>query len=125
MQIHVPEDLGGDLRVIPDDTYRATIADVFIGKSKSSGQPKATVKWTITSEYSGPTEDEDYVTTVGETVLDTYSLQPQAIWRLNDTYKLLTNDRLPMGDYSDEEFGEIFISVKGEADVEGTGASVA
>jgi len=105
MQIHVPEELGGSLRILPEDTYKAVIQDMFLGKSKS-GNPKITVKWLIQSEYSGE-KDENYISTIGENVLETYSLQPQALWNLNDLYKSITKDRLPMGDYTEEEFLEM------------------
>jgi hypothetical protein len=105
MQVHVPEELGGSLRVLPEDTYDAVIQDMFLGVSKT-GNPKLTVKWLVQSEYTGE-KDEDYISTVGENVLETYSLQPQALWNLNDLYKSVTGDRLPQGDYDEEEFLEM------------------
>jgi hypothetical protein len=105
VKIHVPEDLGGELRVLPESRYAATAQDVFIGLSQAK-QPKVTVKWVITSEpYDIPQESlAGEESTIGETVLDSYSLQPQALWRLNSLYKELTGERLPQGEYSEEEF---------------------
>lgn len=103
IKISVPEDLGGALRVLPEDTYEAAIQDLFYGISRTSSQPKVTLKWTVQSEYSGK-HDKDYITTVGETVLESYSLQPKALWKLNNLYKLVTGDRLPHADYEPEEF---------------------
>ena len=102
MQIIIPEDLGGKLRVLPEDTYQARIQDLFLGKSQA-GNPKLTLKWVITSEYSG-TQPEDYVSTVGEAVLENFSLLPQALWNLNDLYRDITGEQLPAGEMSDEEF---------------------
>lgn len=103
IKITVPEDLGGELRVLPEDTYEASIQDIFYGMSKTSGAPKLTVKWVVQSEYSGK-HGEDYVSTVGENVLEAYSLQPNALWKLNNLYKTTTGERLPQGDYQPEEF---------------------
>ena len=68
MQIHVPEDLGGKLRALPEDTYLAAIQDMFLGESRT-GNPKLTVKWVVRSEYSGK-HGKDYVSTIGENVLE-------------------------------------------------------
>ena len=105
MQIHIPEDLGGDLRVLPEDTYDAQIQDLFTGSSKA-GNPKITVKWVVTSEYSGK-KTKDYKPTTGENVLENFSLLPQAVWNLNSLWTEVTGEKLPHGDYSLEEFGEI------------------
>lgn len=106
MQIHVPEDMGDTLKVFEEDVYDAAVKRLSIGTSKTSGEPKVTVAWVVNSEYSGK-KGKNYESTVGNVVLDTYSLQPQAIWRLNDTYITLTGDRLPQGNYSKEEFEQI------------------
>uniref|UniRef100_A0A6M3IPY3 Uncharacterized protein n=1 Tax=viral metagenome TaxID=1070528 RepID=A0A6M3IPY3_9ZZZZ len=108
MQIRVPESLGGgDLRVLPVENplYEADVADIFIGKS-GTGNPKATVKYIVTSEYEGKeAKAKNFESTVGAVVLETFSLQEQAIWRLNDFFKQCTGDRLPQGDFAEEEFG--------------------
>jgi hypothetical protein len=44
---------------------------------------------------------------IGESVLETFSLQPQAIFRLNDVYKEVTGERLPQGDYSEEDIEQM------------------
>ena len=102
MQIHVPEDLGGKLRLLPDDIYKCAIQDMFLGTSKE-GNPKLTLKWVLQSEYSGK-HKKDYISTIGENVLETFSLLPQAMWNLNDLYKTVTGEQLPQGDYGPEEF---------------------
>ena len=111
MPIRVPENVGGELRLLPEDTYDATLQDLFLGKSTASGQPKLTAKWVITSEYSGK-KGKDYISTVGESVLESYSLQPQALWKLNTLYKKCTGKTLndafdPEQEYTEEEFAEM------------------
>ena len=104
MQIHVPEDLSGDLRLLPEGTYEAAIQDFFLGKSKE-GNPKLTCKWVITSEWSESVSKttgkvkKGYVTTVGENILDNFSLLPQSLWKLNSLWKAVTGEKLPHGDY--------------------------
>ena len=102
IKISIPENVGGDLRLLPEDTYEAAIQDLFFGTSQK-GFPKITVKWIVQSEYTGK-HGKDYQSTVGENVLEAYSLQPNAVWKLNSLYKLVTGDRLPQGDYTEEEF---------------------
>lgn len=105
VKISVPQDIGGDLRILPEDTYRATIQDVFYGVSKSK-QPKLTVKWVVQSEYSGK-KGKGHISTIGENVLETFSLQPQALWNLNTLYKDITGEKLPHGDFTAEEFTQL------------------
>jgi len=110
MQIKVPETMGGgDVRVLPvtNPLYEAELADVFIGKS-STGNPKATVKYVLTSEYEGKeAKAKDFESTIGAVVLETFSLQEQAIWNLNDLFKQCTGERLPQGDFDEAEFGAL------------------
>jgi len=107
MKIKVPENVGGgDLRVLPvsEPTYEAVLEDIFLGKS-GTGNPKATVKYIVTSEYEGKeAKAKDFESTIGATVLETFSLQEQAIWRLNDLFKQCTGERVPQGDFEEEEF---------------------
>jgi len=100
--IVVPENVGGDLRLLPAGNAKATLEKIMLGKSKSSGQAKATFRYTITEEMDS--NPEDAPSTVGEAVLETYSLQPQAMFRLNDVYKAVTGERVPQGEWSPEEF---------------------
>lgn len=104
MSIVVPESLGGELRLLPPGNAKATLEKIMVGKSKSSGQAKATFRYTITEEMEGLPDDAP--TTVGEAVLETYSLQPQAMFRLNDVYKMVLGERLPQGEWTPEEFEE-------------------
>ena len=98
MEVHIPEDLGGALRVFEEDTYEARIQDLWVKPSKESEEPKCIVKWVITTEFSGK-QGKDYISTVGENILENYSLQPQAVWNLNDLYIAAAGERIPMGDY--------------------------
>lgn len=110
MQIHVPEDVGGeDLRLFPEDTYSASLSDWFLGKGKASQQPKLTAKWVVTSEPTDPdvTKRKDFESTIGSEILDTYSLQPQALWKLNGLYKQVTGEKLPHGDFDAEGFHQM------------------
>jgi hypothetical protein len=102
MRISIPENVGGELRVLPEDTYEASIQDLFYGLSQTKN-PKITMKWVVQSEYSGK-HDKDYQSTIGENVLESYSLQTKAVWKLNSLYKQITGEKLPMGDYEPEEF---------------------
>lgn len=105
MKIRVPENPGGALRTFEDDTYDVAIMDMFHGQSKT-GNAKLTVKYVIRSEYSGK-HSKTYKSTVGENVLETFSLQEQAIWNLNDLHKQVTGENLPQGDYDVEEFVQL------------------
>lgn len=111
MTVHVPE-MDDDLRVLPQDTYLSNMADLFLGKGKTSDKAKLTAKWIITTECTDPAvkkaKDKDgnltYESTVGAVVLDDYSLQQQAIWKLAGLWKQVTGEKLPHGDYDLEEF---------------------
>jgi hypothetical protein len=103
MKIHVPEDMGDSLKMFESDVYDATVKRVSVGEARSSGAPKCTIAWVISSEFSGK-RPKGYESTVGNIVLDTYSLQEQALWRLNDTVVTLTGSRIPQGEFSKEEF---------------------
>jgi hypothetical protein len=99
MTIHIPEGLGGDLKVMVGST-KASLEKLAWGLSQAK-QPKVTFMYTVLDELN---DDSDQPTTVGERVLETYSLQPQALFKLNDAYKAVTGEGLPAGDYSEEEF---------------------
>jgi hypothetical protein len=114
MQIQVPSDLGSDLKILPEGMADATISDLFLGTS-AAGQPKLTVKYLISSQMN--TKGQTYIddegdeqpfpkdfNTVGEVVLETFSLQPQALFNLNSLWKGVTGNNLPQGDYSPDEF---------------------
>ncbi len=105
MRITVPKDIDSGLKVLPEGVCTAVIDRVMIGKSKA-GKPKLTVRFVCTSELF--TDGSD--TSIGEKILDTYSLEPQALWRLNDLYKQATGSSLPHGDYSPEEFEDMIES---------------
>lgn len=103
MRIVIPENLGGDLVVIPSDSYEAEIQDIFLGESASKN-PKATVKYIVLTEYTGKKLPEGIETTVGCVLLESFSLQPQAVWKLNGLWKDVKGENLPQGDFSKEEF---------------------
>ena len=100
-RVSVPESMGGELKVLPAGPVFATIEDIFLGESATKN-PKATVKYILTSEMDG-SKERDF-STIGEVVLESFSLQPQAMWRFNDLFKQATGERLPQGDYDKEEF---------------------
>lgn len=106
MKIIVPENVGGDLKVLPEGPCQAVVDRIIFGTSQT-GNPKATVRWTVTSEMY---PKDAPATSVGENVLDTYSLQSQALWRLNSLYKEATGNNLPQGDYTPEEFIDLIES---------------
>lgn len=101
MQIHIPEDLGSDLRLLPAGTVEAALEKIIYGTSQK-GNPKVTFKYIATSEMEGVEEGEP--PTIGETILETFSLMPNALFRLNDVYKAATQERLPQGDFTKEQF---------------------
>jgi len=103
MKITIPKDLGSELKVIPEGPCRAAIEGISLGKSKTD-QPKATVRYVCLTELYPKGAPES---SIGERILETFSLQPQAIWRLNDLFKEATGENLPQGDYEDTEFQEI------------------
>lgn len=96
--ISVPKDIGGKLPLIAGTT-EAELSRLSMGKSQS-GQPKVTLEFTVTEEIAGP-DDES---TIGAKVLETCSLQPQALWKLNDYYKAVKGEDIPEGNHSAEEF---------------------
>ena len=107
MKYVVPVDIGSYLRVLPIDTYDCEVKDVFYGESKE-GKPKATLKLIVLSEFSGK-KDADFQSCIGETIIETMSLQPQAMFKVNDWYKGATGERIPAKPegYEKEEFEEL------------------
>ena len=103
IKVTVPENIGGELRQLPEDTYTAAIQDIFGGLSKASNEPKVTVKWVVKTEFSGD-HGEDYKSTIGENVLDTYSLQEKAMFRINGLWKQIKGENIPQADYELDEF---------------------
>lgn len=111
MEIHIPKDVGGELKVLPEGTCRATVEGLSVGKTRE-GKPKATVRYVVLTELypSGAG-----ATSIGERVLETFSLQSQALWNINGLYKEATGENIPQGDYDDHQFQEIL-----EAGLKGT-----
>lgn len=103
MHIHIPENIGSDLRLLPDGPVVATLELIILGKSKA-GKPKLTLKYIVTEDMETLPEGEP--TTVGETIIETVSLAENALFGLNNIYKAATGEQLPQGDYSIEEFLE-------------------
>lgn len=96
MRIIIPETFGDELEVLPEGEYQAHIESVMLGRSRTSGQPKVTIRWVV--------DDGEYA---GKPLLDTYSLQPQALWRLNRLFRRFSGNRLEHGTYTPEEFESI------------------
>ena len=103
MKISIPKDLGGELKTLPEGPCRAVIEGISLGKSKAD-QPKATVRYICLTELYPKDAPES---SIGERVLETFSLQSQALWRINDLFKESTGENLPQGDYEDAELQEI------------------
>lgn len=111
MKITIPDDIGGELKVLPNGQYSGVLTNLILGKS-AAGNPKLTGMYTITSEgYDDPTEGS----TVGEKVLETFSLLPQALFNINRLYKSVTKENIPLGDYEYEDLLIILLdSLKGQ-----------
>ena len=113
INIRIPKDsLSSDLSMMPEDTYTAELDKITTKISKNSGQPVTWVAWTITSDPAEPINEDEYPdlqgSTVGKKVLESYSLQEQAVWRLNTLFKLATQENLPTDqDFSLEEFNSM------------------
>jgi hypothetical protein len=107
MKYVVPTDIGSSLRVIPPDTYEAEITDIKFGES-AQGKPKCTIIFTLKSDFTG-LKGDDFQSCIGEKVIDTVSLQPQAMFRINDYFKAATGDRIPANEdgYDKDEFEEL------------------
>ena len=105
-KISVPGDMGGDLIIFPEGAYNFVLKDIILGTSQA-GKPKLTFRWICQSESENADDIDDYTSTIGETLLDSYSLQPQALFGLNNIYKQMTQEQLPQGDYEMSEFVEL------------------
>ena len=101
-RISVPEDMGSSLRLLPNGPAHAVLEKLILGTSKTSKQPKLTLQYVIDQDMDDIPDGEP--TTIGEKVLETCSLQPQALWKLNDIYKAATGERIPHGDFDTSEF---------------------
>lgn len=102
MEIRIPETFGNEpVRV--RGTVGAILEQIFVGTSKT-GKPKATVSYVIT-EAIAVENGADSIE--GGVVLETFSLQPKALFRLNDLYKQVTGVNLPHGSYSKEELEDM------------------
>lgn len=100
--VHIPKGVGSDkLRNDMEGVAAAELTGVFWGKSQA-GQPKATLQFTLTEDIEGLEPP-----TTGEKVLESCSLQPQALWKLNSYYKEVTSQDFPEGDMSVDEFKEM------------------
>jgi len=107
MNIVIPENVGGgDVMLLPEGLARATLDRIILGTSQA-GHPKATFRYVVTEEMAEKTEDGS--PTTGAVVLDTISLQPQALFTLAGIYKQVTKESLSslQGNYSEEEFGAL------------------
>lgn len=105
MNIIIPENIGSELRVL-EGTAHVVLEKIIMGKSKAN-QPKVTFRYIIDEEMDGYGEDTGVQSAVGEHVLETFSLQPQAIFKLNEVYMQVTGERLPMGEYTEDQFAQM------------------
>ena len=103
MKITIPESIGGELRKL-EGPCKVVLDKIMLGESKTRN-PKATFRYTITEEMNCIKEGEP--SAIGENVLETFSLQPQALFRLNDVYKAVVGEKLPQGDYTDKDLEEL------------------
>ena len=100
--LSVPKDLGGDLPLL-EGTCTAALTKMYPGMSQAN-KPKLTLEFQILESMDGY-EDE---LVIGSKVLENCSLQPQALWKLNDYFKAATGQDIPAGDYAtQEEFMEV------------------
>jgi len=100
MNITIPDNIDDGLQKLPEGLATVALEKIILGVSKAN-KPKATFRYVIIEEMENASEGKS---TVGATILETYSLQPQALFNLARTYKEATKEALPQGDYSEEEF---------------------
>lgn len=93
MEIIIPETIGGTL---PSGTYDVVIESVEI-RTSQSGNPKALVRYAVV-------DNDEFA---GFSLFENFSLLPQALWRLNDLFRLLKKKNIPKGRYSSDEFEQI------------------
>ena len=105
MNIIIPENIGSELRLL-EGTAHVVLEKIMMGKSKT-GNPKVTFRYIIDEEMEGYGDGTDIPSAIGETVLETFSLQPQAIFKLNEVFMQVKGERLPMGEYTPEQFEEM------------------
>lgn len=103
--ITVPRDMGGDLRNDIQGVASATLNGLHWGMSKQQ-KPKVTIEFTLLEDIAGIDPP-----TTGEKVLESCSLQAQALWKLNGFYKQATGEDIPAGEVSYEEFKEMIAGV--------------
>lgn len=99
MRIHIPKE--EEIPVLPECTVKACVERVVVGTSQT-GNPKVTVRFIITEDV--PNHPEPLV---GVPILENFSLQPQAVWRLQAFYRDATGETIPEGDYTQEELADI------------------
>jgi len=105
MQIVIPKGVEtGELKVLPNGLAVAAIEKCIVGKSQAN-KPKLTVIYTIIEEMDGKSEDGS--PTIGSKVLETMSLQPQALFSLAKLWKDATGSTLEQGDWDEKEFEAI------------------
>src|SRR5574343_1021515 len=104
MRIEVPENIGNDLLKL-EGTCMAKLEGFTLGKSRNN-QPKVTCKYIISDpgSLSCPDGATDFI---GETVLETFSLQPKALFNINGLYKAVHKVNIPTGNYDEADFVEM------------------
>ena len=96
--IEVPKDMGGDLRNDMEGVVRGELTKLHWGTSKQQ-KPKVTIEFVLTEDIPGLEPP-----TTGEKVLEACSLQSQALWKINGYYKQITEEDIPAGNMSYEDF---------------------
>jgi hypothetical protein len=103
--ITVPKDMGGALRNDLEGVCAATLTKLHWGVSQQK-KPKVTIEFVLTQDIAGIEPP-----TTGEKVLENCSLQPQAMWKINDYYKKVTGEDIPAGDVSYDQFKQMMEEV--------------
>lgn len=99
MRITIPED-DGDLRLLPEGPAVAMLEDFVLTKS-SKGNPVLYATFTLVEEMANADPEDE--STIGARILESYSLLPQAIFKLKKTWKAVTGEKMPHGDYEEED----------------------
>lgn len=100
--IQVPKDIGqGNLRSDIMGVCRAELTKMHWGTSRQQ-KPKVTIEFILTEDVEGLEPP-----TTGEKVLEACSLQPQALWKLNQYYKGATEEDIPSQEYTMQSFQDL------------------
>lgn len=101
MKIHIDgQTLSKRLPAGNGGIYRATITGRKIATSKSSGNPKMQLEFTLNSEGPNPA-----VKTIGKAVYDNLTFTEDSLWRANLLFNVVSGGQdIPAADYTPDEF---------------------